>query len=267
MSAPPLLVTAADGARASIYSLGAQVASWVPAGDSEQFFTATHAPVGEKAFKGGVPVCFPQFAGGPLPQHGFARDTEWTPAGQGEGWAAMRLTEAGPMSGRWPHPFVLELRVEVGGPRIEISLSVENPGARAWYFTGALHTYLQVDDIARVSVDGLGGRSYLDKTRGGREMVQRDAALRLTEETDRVYLGAPSPVTLRDGSRAVEITATGFPDVVTWNPWSGAEARWPQFGADDYRRMICVEAAVVGTPVSLERGQRWSGSQALRVLP
>lgn len=267
----PVTLSAPDGARAIVYSLGAQVGSWLPAGGREQLFTAANAPVATHAFKGGVPVCFPQFGNGPLPPHGFARDQRWKPAGQGiasgNAWAAFELTDAGDVAGRWPHEFVLSLRVRVGGPRLEIVMTVENPGPRAWYFSGALHTYFLVDDVREVTLAGLGGRQYLDKTRANDLTVQAEPLLVVSEETDRVYVDAHGPLRLRRGDGSgLSIESAGFPDVVVWNPWEGAEQRWPQFGAGDYLRMLCVEAAVVGKPVSLEKGQRWTGSQILTVL-
>ncbi len=270
MSAEPTVITAADGARATVQVMGAQVSSWVPAGGAEQLFVGSRAPVGAKAFKGGVPVCFPQFAAqGPLPQHGFARNLPWEPAGHGTedagGWAAFRLSNAGALASRWPHSFLLELRVSVGGPRLDIALSVINPGPRAWYFTGALHTYLRVDDIAHTGIEGLGGRPYLDKAAGGVETVQAEPLLRIAAATDRVYQGAREPLRLRDGERTVAIATTGFPDVVVWNPWREAEERLSDFAPGDYRHMVCVEAAVAAAPVSLERDERWSGSQTLTV--
>ena len=267
MSDQRVAVTAPDGARAVVHTLGAQVESWVPAGGREQLFTATHAPVGEKAFKGGVPICFPQFGGGPLPQHGFARDLEWAASGggvaDGIAWSTFRLGDAGALAGRWPHAYVAELRVSVDGARLEITLDVENAGARAWYFTGALHTYLRVDDIGGVTIDGLGGREFIDKTRQDARDTQAEPLLRIAAETDRIYPGITSPLLLRHGARELEIAATGFSDVVVWNPWEGAEAKWPQFAPLDYRHMVCIEAAVAVAPVSLEKGQRWSGSQIL----
>lgn len=269
MSARPLSIDAPDGARATVYTHGAQVASWIPVRGTEQLFTAANAPAGETAFKGGVPVCFPQFGAGPLPQHGFARDAEWTPGERGSdgaaSWASFRLSDAGAMTSRWPHQFALELRVLVGGPRLEVELTATNTGSRAWYFSAALHTYFAVDDIAAVSVQGLEHLRYLDKTRGGADAVQEEPELRLSGETDRVYLGARAPLVLKDGVRSLEIAMNGFPDVVVWNPGPDAPTRWPQFGPGDFRRMICVEAAVVGQPVSLERGQSWTGSQMITI--
>jgi glucose-6-phosphate 1-epimerase len=36
--------------------------------------------------------------------------------------------------------------------------------------------------------------------------------------------------------------------------------------ADGYERMVCLEAAQIGTPVVLLPGQAWSGAQTLRLL-
>jgi glucose-6-phosphate 1-epimerase len=263
-------LTASDGARVEIHPIGAQVGSWIPAGGVEQFFTASNAPVGSAAFKGGIPVCFPQFASqGPLPPHGFARDQTWTPADRGsdgsDAWAIWTLRDAGSMSSRWPHKFEVDLKVTIGGARIDTAMTVRNPASRAWFFTGALHTYFGVDDIDDVSVTGLNGLEYIDKTKDNARARHGDEPLRVPAETDRVYLGARMPLTLRDGRRSLDIAARGFPDVVIWNPWKGASERFPQLGPEDYRRMICIEAAVALHPVSLEEGQNWTGAQTVTV--
>ena len=78
---PKLVLVAADGARAEIYLHGAHVTSWVPAGarDDRLFLSATSRFGEGEAIRGGVPVCFPQFADqGALAPHGFVRTTAWT---------------------------------------------------------------------------------------------------------------------------------------------------------------------------------------------
>jgi glucose-6-phosphate 1-epimerase len=261
-------VTAPDGATAIVQRLGAQVTSWIPAGGGEQLFLASQARLGEKAVKGGVPVLFPQFADlGPLPMHGFARDLPWTPAGEttegGMRRASYVLNQPEGWGTRWPHPFRLELTVAIGGRQLAVSLTVHNTGGRTWYFTGGLHTYLGVADIAAARLDGLQGRIYRDKTRGNAESSEAAQALEVTQETDRVYLGAAGPLVLREPGREVVITTAGFPDAVVWNPWAGSAQRFPDFDADDYRRMLCVEAVVIGSPPILEPGQHWTGTQTL----
>ena len=74
-----VLLSHPSGSSADVYLNGAHVTSWIPAGGKEVLFmgkTASFAP--GDPIRGGIPVVFPQFANtGPLPQHGFARKTEW----------------------------------------------------------------------------------------------------------------------------------------------------------------------------------------------
>ena len=74
-----VLLSHPSGSSADVYLNGAHVTSWIPAGGKEVLFmgkTATFAP--GDPIRGGIPVVWPQFANiGPLPQHGFARKTEW----------------------------------------------------------------------------------------------------------------------------------------------------------------------------------------------
>ena len=69
-----VVVTAADGARFEAYLHGAHVTSWCAAGDgSDRLFLSSAARFEDGlAIRGGIPVCFPQFADqGPLPMHGL----------------------------------------------------------------------------------------------------------------------------------------------------------------------------------------------------
>src|SRR5690349_3045588 len=75
-----------DGATAIATLQGAHLVSWVPAQGGERLFVSERSPFEPgRAIRGGVPVCFPQFADrGPLPQHGFARVLPWKFAGAEE---------------------------------------------------------------------------------------------------------------------------------------------------------------------------------------
>eukprot|EP01137_Pigoraptor_chileana_P032556 Opistho-2@22113 len=74
-----LELVAPDGARATVLLHGAHVLSWIPAGGEEQLYVSPRtAYASGQAVRGGVPVCFPQFAErGPLQKHGFARTKPW----------------------------------------------------------------------------------------------------------------------------------------------------------------------------------------------
>lgn len=266
---PMIVLEASDGARAELYPHGAHVTSWRPAGGDERLFlSATSDFRAGTAIRGGVPVIFPQFAGrGPLPKHGFARTSAWTPASvardRREASATLRLADSDATRAVWPHAFGAELTVTVGGPVMRIALAVVNTGGEAFDFTAALHTYLRVADARRATVVGLAGTRYEDSAAGGAERVETDAELRVAGEVDRVHLGVPGALEVRDGARTTVVAATGFPDVVVWNPGPVRGAALADLEPDGWLRMLCVEAAAVGAPLRLGPGERWEGTQTL----
>jgi glucose-6-phosphate 1-epimerase len=277
---PTLTLTAADGARAEIYLHGAHVTSWIPAGGRERLFVSERAEFREGAsIRGGIPVIFPQFSTGALPKHGFARTSSWTvvssppphPGARGvPSRAVLALRDSADTRAVWAHEFAAELTVEVGGASLAVSLGVTNSGGAPLAFTAALHSYLRVSDAARATVAGLHGVRYRDQTRptAGDE-IDMAPALGFAGEVDRVYLDAPSPLVLHDPSApdhgALELRADGFPDVVVWNPWAEKARALADMHDDEYRAMVCVEAAAVARPVTLAPGSRWIGTQRLTV--
>ena len=267
-------LTARDGARAEVAPHGAHVLSWRAAGDErERLFLSERSEFrAGTAIRGGVPVIFPQFATvGPLPRHGFARTLPWTlvDAGHdadGRARATLRLVDSEVTRPIWPHRFVAELTVTVGGQTLEIALAVTNPGDAPLAFTGALHTYLRVDDVARASLRGLRGHRYRDSAAGGAERVDRDDALTVHGEVDRIYLDVPTALELCDADApALAVAMTGFRDVVVWNPGAERAAALADLEPGGWMRFLCVEAAVVAEPVVLEAGARWRGAQTLTV--
>jgi len=269
-------VGARDGACVSLYTHGAQVTSWKPASGEERLFLSsrsTFAP--NAAIRGGVPIIFPQFASlGPLPKHGFARVQEWgllragrTRKGQGE--AQLRLTASDETRARWNHAFQSTFVVTVEGMSLSLALSVLNTDTAPFEFTAALHTYLLVDDVREASVRGLQGVSYRDAAAGNAQGRQEDEALEAGaggDELDRIYFGVPAPLEVRDARRRTRVAMTGFTDVVVWNPGQDRAATLGDLEPGGWLRMLCVEAAAIGTPVRLEPGERWTGQQALTAL-
>jgi glucose-6-phosphate 1-epimerase len=83
---------------------------------------------------------------------------------------------------------------------------------------------------------------------------------------DRIYRDASPRLVLSEPRRQLLIEALGFPDAVVWNPWDGGNAPIPDMPPLGFRRMLCVEAAAVATPVALAPGETWSGRQSLTVL-
>lgn len=264
------LVTADDGARAVIHSHGAHVTSWCIAAGAEQLYLSERSEFrAGSAIRGGVPIIFPQFNRlGTLPRHGFARTLDWefvSSVKQGStAQAVLRLTDSSTTRAIWDFPFVLEYRVRVGGQELALELDVMNPGTVPFSFTGALHTYLRVDDISNAAIDGLGGVQYRDKTRDGETFTQTSPALTIDSETDRIYDNAPDRVTLRDKVRSVQIDKLGFTDIVVWNPFDKGNALQDLTPGGE-RYFICVEAAAVTRPITVGPNAHWVGTQILRV--
>lgn len=55
--------------------------------------------------------------------------------------------------------------------------------------------------------------------------------------------------------------------VVVWNPWDRKAKAMPDFGDDEYKHMLCVEAAAVEKCIVLKPGEEWKGRQELSAVP
>ena len=265
-------LTSSDGARAEVAVHGAHVLSWQAAGDArERLFLSERTELrAGVAIRGGIPVIFPQFAtAGPLPRHGFARTLPWTlvDAGAidgGRARATLRLAESEVTRAVWPHRFVAELTVTIGGAALEVALAVTNADPAPLSFTAALHSYLRVTDVAHAALLGLRGIRYRDSTAGGTERVDHDEALHVRGEVDRIYLDVPTALELWDADApALTVATDGFRDVVVWNPGPERAAALADLEPGGWSRFLCVEAATVAEPVVLAPGARWRGAQTL----
>ena len=268
---PKLILTAAGGAEVEIYLHGAHVTSWRTADGVERLFLSERAEFCEGvAIRGGVPICFPQFAGeGPILSHGFARRTTWTLVRTEQlgnvAQAVLQLEDSPATRAIWPHAFRATMTVTVGGPSLRLELKVENRGDTSFTFTGALHTYLRVDDIATTRVANLAGSHYRDAVTGVLENMEMDQEVSFPGEVDRVYSQPFAQVVVREPTRHTTVLATGFPDLVLWNPGAEKCAALGDMEATGYQHMVCVEAAQVNNPPVIEAGASWCGIQEIRV--
>ena len=271
VAAPSVVALRADdGAVAEIHRHGAHVTSWRPAGDAEdRLYLSPRSDLGPSAaIRGGVPVIFPQFAAeGPLPRHGFARTSLWSLgciAREADGTAEAELVLRDNAATRaiWDVAFNAVLAVSVLGRQLAITLRVQNVGDHPFSFTAALHTYLRVHDVHVAQIFGLRGTRY--RVSGDRTLVTDEAeCLVVSDHLDRVYVDAPPSLELREPDRSMALETEGFPDAVVWNPGSERAAALHDLEPGDERRFVCIEAAVVQTPVTLGAGRQWSGTQTL----
>ena len=249
---------------------GAHVLSWVSGGRERLFLSPANHWDGHTAIRGGIPVCFPQFnARGNLPRHGFARNLPWQPAQPLEhadhAQLDCTLTADDHTRAIWPQAFEAHLRVSITPGQLQVTLSVDNQGPTPLSFSGALHTYLALDDIGQARLSGLGGQAEWDALTDAR--APADAALRFEGEFDRVYAAAAAPLLLADGAHRLEIAQSPqWADTVVWNPGQIKCAGMADMTPDGFSRMLCVEAAQVFQPVGVPKAGRWQGWQRLRVV-
>ena len=268
-----VLLQGPDGEQVRLLLQGAHLLSWKPAGAGEQLYLspasafATGSPV-----RGGVPVIFPQFARlGPLAQHGFARTLPWRldETSSNATTAVLSLSDCDLTRSIWPYRFELQLRIHISGRQLHLALSCQNTDSTAFEFTAALHTYLAVTDLAQTALKGLQGQRYLDAV--DQQPKSQDEALLVPEgQLSRIYHQCPQDLLLCEqvgaALRQVRIGQAGFSDVVVWNPGDALATTMPDIAPGTYRNMLCIEAAQIGTPVSLSPAQSWTGRQVLELL-
>ncbi|HEX8911402.1 MAG TPA: D-hexose-6-phosphate mutarotase [Humisphaera sp.] len=267
---------------ADVFLHGAHVARFAPAGERPLLFVSrkSHFTSG-KPIRGGLPVIFPWFgpntADPSLPAHGFARNLPWdlTRAERlpdGRATIDLKLVPDHATREIWPREFELGMTVTVGRT-LEVAMTVRNTGDRPFRFEQALHTYLAVSDVRRVTIDGLGGREFLDKTDGGARKTQPPGPFQITGETDRLYVNTPDTVVVTDpagsaagGPRVIAVSKQGSGSTVVWNPWIAKAAAMPDFGDDEWPGMLCVETAnAADNALSLEPGEAHTMSLGLAV--
>jgi glucose-6-phosphate 1-epimerase len=264
---PALRLSLPDGDSAVVALHGAQVLSWT-SGGAERLYLSPKAQLdGYNAIRGGVPICFPQFnQRGSLPKHGFARNLAWQPEPWSEAESAelaLVLHANDATRAVWPHAFRARLQLSLRPRRLRIALTVDNTGSAPWTFAAALHTYLRVDDIDPVRLEGLQGANRWDAVRDDRH-VEMAPALRFDGEFDSVYAAPSQGLRLLQPAGTLNITqSASCTETVVWNPGALLSARLADMPDDGYRHMLCVEAARIDEPVQLFGGAQWKGWQEL----
>lgn len=267
---PCLKLTLPNGDSALIALHGAQVISWVASGRERLFLSPLSVWDGKAAIRGGMPICFPQFnQRGSLPKHGFARNLPWLAlppvlsSGVVEQSLVLRADEV--TRQLWPVAFSAVLTVTLSPGGLCVALVVGNAGDQALSFTGALHTYLAVDDIAQARLHGLQDQAEWNALTDARGLAASEQAF--DGEFDRVYAAAPQALHLHQGDdlavATMAIEQGGFDQSVVWNPGADLCARLADMPADGFRHMLCVEAACVDAPATVPPGGQWRGWQRL----
>ncbi len=256
-------------AKATIYAQGAHLTHWQPKGQTPVIFLSQKAEFAPgKPIRGGVPVVFPWFSerhdGKAGPQHGFARITVWELASTMVAGEELHLTwtlEPDDQSRAlgFDH-FKVAYRMVIG-PTLTLELTVANDSGNGGgvskeemaklgsplVFEEALHTYYTVADARKVSIDGLGGVTFIDKVDGMQQKVQPAGALTFQGRTDRPYLNTEATCVLHDpvGGRKITVEKSGSRTTVVWNPWDEFTAKMADMEPDAWLHFTAVETANV----------------------
>lgn len=265
---PAVALSLPAGDRAVVALHGAQLLSWTTADGVERIYLSPDALFdGRSAIRGGVPVCWPQFnERGPLPKHGFARNVPWQRVPGDGGPLMFTLQDDEATRAIWPHAFRLRLAVALAPRQLRVTLDVTNTDPAPMSFALALHSYLRVDDIAQVMLEGLRGANRWDSLRDDRHVEMADT-LRFDAEFDSVYAAPAEPLRLVQPSGTLQIAqSASCTETVVWNPAAALSARLADMPYDGYRHMLCVEAACIDENVLLAPGAQWQAWQQLTVL-
>ncbi len=212
--------------------------------------------------RGGIPVILPWFgAREGMAMHGFARIKTWEvkeimPMPDGTVSVRFRLPES-PEASAYP-PFTAEYVVGVNDSlTLELIVTNKSPDAKL-EFEECLHTYFAVEDVTAVSIAGLKGVSYLDKVANFAKKTETEEAIHVSSEVDRVYLDAVGSVEIQDSRlhRVIRVEKEHSASTVVWNPWIAKAQQMPDFGNDEYQKMVCVESGNVNAnKLVLDPGQ------------
>jgi glucose-6-phosphate 1-epimerase len=237
-----------DSSTGEIYLHGAHVTDFQKKGEPPLIFTSQFSRFRPgQAIRGGIPIIFPWFgAREGEPSHGFARIAEWElheATALPEGGVTLRfsLPETAE-NATWP-AFTANYIVRVTDV-LELELIITNAASdQPFSFESCLHTYYAVGDISAVSITGLKGASYLDRTDNSAQKTETADAIKINSEVDRTFFDTTAAVEIVDQKlqRRIRIEKENSLSTVVWNPWIAKSQQMPDIGNEEYNQMVCVE--------------------------
>lgn len=273
------------GTTAEILKFGATVVSW-QIDDDEKLWLSDGAKLdGSKAVRGGIPLVFPVFGKakdpkhptGPLPQHGFARNSTWEFLGQVSESPVSVQFGLGPENvdekllklwGNGKYDFTLILTVTLSQDNLTTQIEVENTGKETFEFNWLFHTYYKTEDVTDTLVTNFMDSECYDQLLAD-TYQEKSPMLTFHEEFDRIYKNVSEHKNLQlvdKGKVLMTLRRKNLPDAVVWNPWIEKSKGMGDFEPKNgYLNMLCVEPGHVADFILLNKGDKWVASQSLTV--
>jgi glucose-6-phosphate 1-epimerase len=257
---------------------GAQVMNFIPKGGTDVLWNTNRSFYQEgKAIRGGIPLCFPWF--GPhetdssLPLHGFARLQMWDVqnvmvAESGQILLILELHSNEQTMAMWPYSFTANLSVLLG-LSLNVSLIVENTDNKPFTYTDALHSYFRIGNVDAVKVEGLQHKSYVDSLKENQSFEQQEDLLSINQEINRRYTDTYETCIIHDSAlnRKISVSKSGSETTVVWNPWVETAKKMEDMNDDDYKTMLCIEAAnTLNDTVTVEPGDSESIGTVIKLI-
>lgn len=267
----PFVKVATPWSTAEIYLHGAHVSHFQKNSEPPLIFMSAKSFFAPgKAIRGGVPICFPWFGNRDgEPSHGFARIVEWqlVKTGAAADGAVTVTLALPPIPGREAWKSLRTEFIVTVAETLTMELVAANESCgETFEIENCLHTYFHVGDISAVTLTGLAGAPFDDFAfgAGGARRPADAGALRITQETNRVYPDNTATVEIRDAQlkRTICVEKSNSKSTVVWNPWT--TQKMPEdWGANEHWNMVCVESGnVKQNKISLAPGQ----TAALKVV-
>ena len=262
--ATPLVLVDADFGRAVVALQGAQLLSFIPAGDEDWFWLskAQNFAAGEDII-GGIPLCLPWFGraeGRPI--HGFVQKLAWQFTKVEEGGDTLSLVFDFDYQGEKPEWFATAFHVQqiitLSRTSITLDIHLKNLADMAVDFSWAWHSYFAVPALAGVALEGLHGAEYLDNTRSLTPHRQH-GALQFGKAVDRVYQAVAGCQQLGD----INISGSNCPTCIVWNP---AEQGRKMAGiGEGFQQFVCVErGGAFADTITLGAGAQMAAQMIIR---
>ena len=208
---------------------------------------------------GGIPLCWPWFgSAGPDPKvkHGFAHARKFSVRRRHETRERCELVlglSADDGTRRlWPHEFDLEYKITLTDC-LRLELKTVNTGQETFRFTTGFHPYFAIGERDRTRVTGTDGMRFCDSrlTREFDGVWKGDMPLLSSFDHVFVEKGPTAFHAIEDAARGrrIELSSGGAARLVVWNPGQEEPAEENpepgRFAAGDWRRLICVEPAIL----------------------
>ncbi len=262
----PKIAVHTPWSEAEIYLHGAQVTHFKKHNEAPLLFLSRASRFQlDSPIRGGIPICFPWF--GPRggvegqPMHGFARIREWalseiSQENNGEVQLTFKWSDVFDATN-----FDVQYIVTVG-EMLKAEFVVRNSSKeRNFSFEECLHTYFHVGAIDKVSVVGLKGTAYLDKTENYSRKQESADQIIIDREVDRTYVNTAATVEILDRAlnRKIIVEKQNSRTTVVWNPWIERARQMADLGDEEYKNMVCVESGNAGeNKIELKPGEKSS---------